>query len=165
MKVSWSSSGGGDYTLRFGTVGNNYWRGGSSGAVFDRNLYIQVKNVNLISKFTLTRAEFDDWILVQVNGHTVYVGPYGGDRLLLSGGRVQYCDTCFGGVDLSVSWVKNLNIDLRPYLIDGTNTIFMRTIVGGKGEGNIVMTVRQYCPLNCSVTYRNDCSNYESRAR
>ncbi len=38
-------------------------------------------------------------------------------------------------LELKTSWVIGTNIDLRPYLITGRNTIFMRTLVGGKGEG------------------------------
>lgn len=38
-------------------------------------------------------------------------------------------------LERETSWNIPTNIDLRPYLKDGDNEIFMRTIVGGDGEG------------------------------
>lgn len=38
-------------------------------------------------------------------------------------------------LERGTSWQFPLSIDLRPYLKSGTNEIFMRTIVGGEGEG------------------------------
>lgn len=40
------------------------------------------------------------------------------------------------------SWNISTDIDLRPYLKSGTNEIFMRTIVGGGGEGWIRVRTR-----------------------
>lgn len=228
MATSWFPDGAGNYILQFGTIADNYWRGW--GAVYDRNLSFDIRDVGLITRFALTRAAFDDWLMVKVNGNLVYVGPYGGDRLeiyspppvfqsssnrvcqqsyddwgtswtcydkptgwgwgyggysnltyfqsctTVSGGwncipadyrtgMVQYCATCFGSPELGTSWNFSLNIDLRPYLKNGSNTIFMRTIVAGGGEGAIQMTTRQMCPLQCSVSTRNDCAALEARAR
>lgn len=218
MAVSWFPDGAGNYILQFGTIADNYW--GGWGAVYDRTLTFDIRNVGLITRFALTRAAFDDWLMVKVNGTTVYVGPYGGDRLQIynapyqdmgygsqcyqdweSGwwycynqdrthigsfygwnacywsndryyckdtsldGMVQYGASSFGWPELSTSWNFGLNIDLRPYLKNGSNTIFMRTIVAGRGEGAIQLTTRQMCPLQCSVSTRNDCAALEERAR
>lgn len=107
-------------------------------------------NKDLYTKFTLAYAAFDDWLLVQINGHTVYVGPYGGDRLekvqrcsergdrgTVCDNYIQYGPNSFGGYELDTNWAFNLNVDLRPYLQAGQNTIFMRTLVAGNGEGAI----------------------------
>ncbi|WP_141056315.1 hypothetical protein [Tepidiphilus succinatimandens] len=221
MATSWFPSGGGNYILQFGTIADNYWRDG----VYDRTLTFTISDLNLITVFALTRVSFDDWLLVQVNGTTVYVGPKGGDRLLIyqpapvfesnnfnicqevynkhgnwacasigawygengsfdyyesctkvSGGwncipydsrtgMVQYCSNCFGYAELKTSWNFNLNIDLRPYLRNGSNTIFTRTIVGGSGENAIQITTRQKCPLQCSISTQNGCASLEARAQ
>jgi len=42
-----------------------------------------------------------------------------------------------GSPELSTSWRFNTYIDLRPYLRSGTNTIAMRTVTWGAGEGYI----------------------------
>lgn len=228
MATSWFPDGAGNYILQFGTIADNYW--GGWGAVYDRNLTFDIRDVGLITRFALTRAAFDDWLMVKVNGNLVYVGPRGGDRLeiyspppvfepsstrecqqyydewgsswicydkqsgwwwdgggysnqtsfqsctTVSGGwncipadyrtgMVQYCATCFSWPELSTSWNFGLNIDLRPYLKNGSNTIFMRTIVAGGGEGAIQLTTRQMCPLQCSVSTRNDCATLEARSQ
>jgi hypothetical protein len=67
--------------------------------------------------------------------------------------------------ELSTSWNFSLNIDLKPYVTNGPNTIFMRTIVAGAGEGAIQLTTRQKCPLNCSVSTNNQCATLEAMAQ
>ncbi|MDP2759777.1 MAG: hypothetical protein Q8O64_05140 [Sideroxyarcus sp.] len=223
MATTWLPDGAGNYILQFGTIADNYW--GGWGAAYDRNLTFEARDVNLITRFALTRAAYDDWLLVKINGTTVYVGPRGGDRLYvidtgapinasyctqndwggqwscyqnsLWGDGVQligtysYCqcngwDTCtwscnndgppgyvkygplpsqYSSPELSTSWNFTLDIDLRQYLKNGSNTIFMRTIVAGGGEGAIQITTRQKCPLNCSVSTNNQCATLEARSQ
>ncbi len=79
MATSFTPDGSGNYILQFGTIANNYW--GGWGAVYDRHLSFSLQDVKLITRFALTRAAFDDWLMVKVNGQLVYVGPRGGDRL------------------------------------------------------------------------------------
>jgi hypothetical protein len=176
MSTSFTSDGAGNFNLTFGTIADNYW--GGWGDIYDRNLNFQIKDLGLIKHFTLTRAAFDDWLLVKVNGATVYVGPFGGDRLQIvhytqydgEGGQwgaygVQICETCHPYYpELMTSWDFGLNIDLKPYLTTGANTIFMRTIVAGAGEGAIVISTRQYCPPFCSTSWLNQCSDLENKA-
>lgn len=178
MITKWFPDGAGNYILQFGTIADNYWCG--YGLVQDRTLTFTIQDVGLITRFSLTRAAFDDWIMVMVNGHLIGVGPYGGDRLdiveqcafVTEYGTcqyyrkyVQYCATCFGNPELGTSWNITGDLDLRPYLRNGTNTIFMRVIVAGCGEGAIQITTRQVCPLNCSVSTNNQCAALEARAR
>ena len=75
-------------------------------------------------------------------------------------GRVCYTDTACGGWELSTSWNINLDINIRPYLREGSNTIWMRTVVAGGGEGAIRMVTRQYCPPDCTDTWTDGCSGY-----
>lgn len=177
MSTSFTPDGAGNYILQFGTIADNYW--GGWGAVYDRTLNFEIKDVGLISKFALTRAAYDDWMMVQVNGVIVYVGPRGGDRLLMTqqcysdwegfeycSPVVQYCATCFSGPELRTNWNFGLNIDIKPHLRNGANTIFVRTIVAGNGEGAIQLTTRQLCPRNCSDQWDNSrCVGLEQRAQ
>lgn len=207
MAVKFDPDGQGNFILQFGTIDNDYWKGGV-GTVYDRSLKFEIRDAEKITRFALTRAAFDDWLLVKINDHQVYVGPKGGDRLEIytpepvqesqdtrtcyrqggwschdrpksSFGRneirnhvsyrdcsvvpggwrcepndarrglVRYCETCFSRAELSTSWNFNLNFDLKPYLRNGVNTIFMRTIVARGGEGAIQITTRQMCPVEC----------------
>jgi hypothetical protein len=176
MAVAWANDGDGNFVLTFGTIANDYWSG--FGAIFDRTLKFTVSNLQLISMFKLSRAAFDDWLKVELNGHVVYVGPKGGDRLevvqqQISCGhicygfetRVYYTEFNYGSPELKTSWNFYPDIDLKPYLVEGENTIKMRTVVAGHGEGAIVMKTRQYCPKVCTETWENQCSNFETRAQ
>jgi len=169
MATTWQNMGNGTWNLTFGTIADNYWSGW--GAIFDKTLYFNVSNKDKISFFTLVRAAFDDWILVRVNGTIVYAGPYGGDRLerVVSCNpdpefpfcitQVQYCATCYSSPELNTSWNFSLNIDLKPYLVNGANKIETRTIVAGNGESAIVIATRQYC--ECTKTWVNGCAPYQ----
>lgn len=222
MATSLTPDGSGNYILQFGTIANNYWSGW--GAVYDRHLSFSLQDVKLITRFALTRAAFDDWLMVKVNDQLVYIGPHGGDRLEIyspapvleaagqrscttyrdeagsgwqcadaeSGGNivsypsctavagggwnctpsdersglVRYCETCFSSPELKTSWNLELDIDLRPHLRNGSNQIFMRTIVAGRGEGAVQITTRQLCPRSCRDQWDNSqCAALEQRAR
>lgn len=172
MRVWFGPSGGGSYTLEFGTFADNYWGGYAS--VFDRSLQFNIANRDGVTQFRLINASFDDWILVAVNGHTVYVGPYGGDRLEVvkrGGGRngsttqIQYAANSFGNPELDTDWKRSLDIDIRPYLVTGGNSIFMRTIVTDRGEGAIRIDARMACPRNCTDSWNDQCAALQERSR
>ena len=184
MRVYFGPVGGGTFALEFGTFADNYWYGSRYyGAQYDRTLSFNIRDVNLITRFHIVHAGFDDWLLVKVNGVTVYVGPYGGDRLELvnrcqpsyddygynscgySYPQVQYCATCFGQPELSTSWSIGLNIDIRRHLRNGYNSIYTRTIVAGGGESAIRINARMACPIVCSEYWDNQCRSFEERSR
>lgn len=154
MSYRFWGCGDGNYCMDFGTIGDNYWRGG----MYDRTLGFDIRGIEDITKFALTYASFDDWLLVKVNGHLIYVGPYGGDRLEPCARGVCFNgDGAWGGWELKTSWSVGLNIDIRPYLKEGRNEIYTRTMVGGKGESFVRFTARSYCP--CSEFWQDDCAS------
>nr|MBS0019750.1 conjugal transfer protein TraN [Gammaproteobacteria bacterium] len=120
-----------------------------------------------IAAFRLIQAGFDDWIRIVLNGHPVYIGPYGGDRLEVervgrAGQRVRYTGAAHGPCELGTSWVKNLDIDLKPYLRSGENTLDLRVIVSGNGEGWLTLHATQYCGCQWAEHWRNDCGALEA---
>ena len=160
--------------LTIGTISDNYWSGYC--AVFDRSTTFTIEDIGKIQDFTLIQAGFDDWIRVAVNGTLVYVGPYGGDRLEVDlydpwgdGStffkRVRYGPTSYGGCELSTSWNRSLNVDIKPYLRTGLNTIDMRVIVAGGGEGWMKFKATQYCDCEWSETWESTCGALEERAQ
>lgn len=161
--------GNGNWHLSFGTIGDDYWNGGY-GTLFDRTLNVEIENVESLTQFTLNRVDFDDWLLLSVNGHIVYVGPFGGDRLELVenpyssiGSRwlyVQYNATQSARVERTTSHSVGLNIDLRPFLHNGVNTIFSRTAVGGGGEMYSQFLVRAKCEPECNYNWVSNCSGF-----
>ena len=206
--------------LLVGTIANDYWGTG----VYDRTTVFSVKNKADIQSFVLNHAWFDDWLWVKLNGHTVYVGPYGGDRLdtdvyqerctdsegwcwgqptrpgswLAANGyskygssyrkqvqqctssewgqycynvwtywdpvsKVCYTDSACSYWELSTSWNKALNVNLLPYLNEGSNTLWMRTVVAGGGEAAINIEARQWG--NCTTwqeSWTNTCGSLAS---
>ncbi|MFA7606533.1 MAG: conjugal transfer protein TraN [Rhodocyclaceae bacterium] len=153
--------------LTIGTISDDYWRGYC--AVFDRSTTFTIEDINKVQEFTLIQAGFDDWISVMVNGALVYVGPYGDDRLeVVTGDRfqyVQYGASNYGGCELSTSWNRPLNVDIKPYLRTGLNTIDMRVIVAGGGEGWMRFRATQYCDCQWSETWESTCGALEQQAR
>lgn len=177
MYASWYQSGDGDYFLQFGTIGDNYWC--SDGGVFDRNLTFTIKDASLVNKFVVDHAWFDDWLWVTVNGHDIY-GSYIdlGEQTIAQtctdeNGESYDCSYTIWGVrdkdgvvigqpERSTSWNLDAWNDGLLFLQEGTNTIFVRTIVSGCGESAIRIRTRQYCP--CQVTWDNGCAMAEQAA-
>ena len=160
-----------DYTypiLTLGTIANNIW--GGSCAIYDRSTTFTIEDIDKVAEFTLIQAGFDDWIRITVNGTVVRVGPYGGDRLevvdreVFSGftvKQVQYSETQFGNCELSTSWNQSLDIDIKPYLRTGQNTIDMRVVVAGGGEGWMKFRATQYCDCIWSERWVSTCDSLE----
>ncbi|MGQ0699413.1 MAG: conjugal transfer protein TraN [Panacagrimonas sp.] len=144
-------------TLTLGTIADNYWSG--SCGVFDRSTSFNIDDVAMVKEFRLFEVGFDDWQLIEVNGNLIAVGPYGGDRLEVEGGRVRYTDTQTGACELNRSRRYGVNVDIRSYLRTGTNTIRMKVIVSGSGEGFMRFTVKRYCdcPDQGTDTYETSC--------
>ncbi|MDH5179522.1 MAG: conjugal transfer protein TraN [Gammaproteobacteria bacterium] len=152
--------------LTLGASGDNIWSGWC--AIYDRRTTFTIEDINKVKEFTLIQAGFDDWIRISVNGSVVYVGPYGGDRLLVNRDLsffpvVEYGDGFYGSCELRTNWVKNLNIDIKPYLRTGTNTIDMRVVVAGFGEGWMKFRASQYCDCEWSETWQSNCADLETQ--
>ena len=158
--------------LTLGTPGDHYWTGYC--AVFDQSASFTIADMAEVQEFTLVQAHFDDWIRIQVNGTVVYVGPYGGDRLevvsstpgtSLLAQEVQYGASSYGSCELDTTWDETLNVDIKPYLHTGLNTIDMRVIVGGTGEGWVKFKVSQNCACQWSDTWTGTCSSLDQQAQ
>ena len=137
-----------DYSiLEFGTFADNYWVGNPE--TFDRKLEFFVENPELVSEFNLVQAVYDDWIAIAVNGRSVYYGPYTGTMTKLvvdlNTKLVQYADGLSSRAELSTNWNKTLDINIKPYLISGKNTITVRTVVAGAGESFMKFKYKTAC--------------------
>ena len=141
---------------------------------------LHVANVDLLTDFHLTYVLSDNWVGLEINGvhvatHSRGIGglylPPQTDRLEhfwlpatpsnLS--RVRICETCVhptepGGGALSSSH----NIDMRPYLREGLNTIVMYVVNGvDVGYGEVRFRVQQNCPLTCTSEWdRGACAAF-----
>lgn len=143
----------------------NYWDG--SCLVVDRYVNFTVENLNLIEYFALNRAVYDDHILVDLNGHTVYVSK-GGQKLELTkvkkkvGFQTKYVTVVDYGnrtmdCELSTIWNDKLSINLTPYLQQGNNTLHMRVIVSGSGQGSMEFFLQNKCCVRFNETVEQQC--------
>ena len=146
--------------LTIGNIADNEWQGTCT--TIDRDTEFTLKNIASISEFRLIQAGFDDFIQIKINGHIVFVGPHGGTKLEVVNnwsGQVVSTGIAEHGCEQDTNWVQGLNIDLKPYLIEGRNTISMRVIVSGKGEGWIRIAAQQHCCNTWHEDWVNDCQN------
>ncbi len=81
-------------------------------------LSFDVPNLNNIVNFRLLDLSYDDWMLIRVNGTTLYDDDGVGERD--GGARSQS------------------NIDLRHLLVEGRNSIYVKVTVGGCGHGYVL---------------------------
>lgn len=174
MQISFvKDSGANTHTLIFGSIGDNYFRDNQ----YDREMRVNIKNLKNLSTFTLKRVEYDDWLVVKVNDKIVYSSYknqliYRGNyEIYRSNGNPITRKAVFdaagnriGWPERKTSWIKDLNIDIRPYLREGQNVIWTRTIVGGGGESASIFSVHQYCEPVCMESWVNGCIEYERRA-
>ena len=136
---------------------------------------LNIKNPEKLTLFTLSRVEYDDWLIVKVNDKIVY-SSYNDQMFAVDYtaeddmGR-RYAPvrneegTRLGYAERGESWRRNLNIDIRPYLHQGKNIIWTRTVVGGGGENAIFFNVQQYCDPVCHDRWENSCLEYEQRVK
>lgn len=66
-----------------GTIADNYW--GGSYYPYDRNVYFNVDDPSGLQEAAIVELGFDDWLLLSVNGTTIYVGAHGGNTLESAG--------------------------------------------------------------------------------
>ena len=145
--------------LTIGTIADNYWGGNCQ--LYDKNTTFKLKNINLIKDFTIFNVGFDDYMEIIVNGHSVYAGPDGGSNLQVVKRAKKhefFGQVFFGKESLVVSnghsdhscerdtnWNLPANLNLIPYLKEGENSIRIKVIVSGHGEGWLKIRAKQNC--------------------
>ena len=133
--------------LTVGTIADNYWSGRCE--EFNRSTTFRVKDKERIKEFRIVGVGYDDYMQIKVNGQQVYNGPKGGNKLVIKNKGWFGADVDTGkgvyGCELNTDWNFKVNIDLKPYLREGLNTIDVKVIVSGKGEGWMDIIASQYC--------------------
>jgi len=148
--------------LTIGTIADNYW--GGHCAIYDRTTTFKITNKDKIKDFFLFKVGFDDYMQIILNGHLIYIGPDGGNKLEVTtvGSRFwkhQVVDNGSGhhACERGVSWTREPNIDLRPYLKEGENILKTRVIVAGAGEGWMQIRAKQNCCSKWEIKREEKC--------
>lgn len=147
--------------LTIGTIADNYW--GGYCAVYDRTTSFKITRREKIKEFNLFKVGFDDYMSIHINDHLIYVGPDGGNKLEVgtkgkfkrkfvdNGNRHHACER-------NTNWVRDTNIDLKPYLREGENTLRTKVIVAGAGEGWLQIRAKQNCCVNWDIKRETKCN-------
>jgi hypothetical protein len=171
--------GNGNYDFGFGTPGNNYLPEGDYISTFA----FEMVDAPKIKEFTLLSVTYDDYLWIKLNDRNVFVGPYGGAGFgeCISGYTILNYDFESGtydftpvyGVDtfdgqcrpreLDTDQSVVLNLDLKPFLKSGLNTMWVKTVVGGVGDAYIKMRSRHECQQSCADRWSSGCVGLESR--
>lgn len=156
---------------RFGTVGNDYWPTG----YYSRTFTLDIIDAADVKKFRLYHLGFDDLIAVSINGVWVYSDYAGGFYHPAEDKWGIDQDACGRYVDDNcVEWVKQLlpywerrtswdydvNVNMIPYLRNGSNIIRIDTGVVGGGEGWAFFEISAW-KMKCTTRTINECTQYE----
>jgi hypothetical protein len=137
--------------ITIGSIRDNEWGGRCD--IIDRTTTFRAKNIEKIQEFRIIKVGFDDYLQIKVNGRVVYVGPDGGSKLEVVIGKGWYGQPekqVFNGInnqacERNTNWVRGVNVDIKPYLVEGNNTIDIRVIVYGWGEGWLQIKAKAQC--------------------
>jgi hypothetical protein len=139
--------------LTIGTDGDNYL--GGTCATHERTVVFSMDQVHLVTHFHLIHVKFDDYLQLTLNGHIFYVGPDGGSNLEVKTINVfpGRATRVFNGhkyypCERGTNWDRQVNVDLRKFLVEGKNTLNMRIIVSGNGEGWLKIKAMKQCCAN-----------------
>lgn len=79
---------------------------------------------------------------------------------------IQYRITYFSGPGPPTGWNSGLNINVKPYLKNGSSTVFMQVVAVGGREGAIQPVARQLCSYDCYDQWdSSQCTLLEQRAQ
>ena len=160
----------GSYSFTFDgydlTIRNNVT---AKNSVTTASFTFTVASLDLIKQFTLTGIESDNWVGLTVNG--TYIGThtrlFGGfatwsDRLVMEGGQVRYSDTGYHAPETGGGFYSAMDIDIKPHLQNGENTIVMNVVNGGgPGMGAAYFKATQKCPAICEMNWVDYCGGHE----
>ena len=145
-------------TLPRGSSGHDFWFGakndfrGGSCKFYYTYIRFYVSDLNTVPEFIATELEYDDWLDVWMNGHLMFRGI----------GSMQ--DTSLNGT-YDCEWGSNFkatNVDLKPRLKVGWNTIQLTTLVHGGGSAYIKIRARRIHGCNQTSSYSYICPTGET---
>lgn len=156
------SCGSGCIDIVLGTVGDNYWHGGSCG-LFEHQVNFWVEQPDRILSATLKQAKFDDHI--QISSNDTYIWSHEAAWTELSATSYPPSTIWAGGnphCERSTSWHVYPNIDFTDAIkVHGPHNFSIRVAVSGGGEGYAYarLMVDESCQLQPD-SIQDTCSAY-----
>jgi hypothetical protein len=133
------------------------WSGNiREGKAYDYRVEFDIDRVDSVHSFKAVKINYDDFILIKLNGHIIYAGPFGGDKLEVlnqtAENRAFIGRTFWGknryrywyerlvstgnGIYNAEQWIwrrNNVDLELKSYLNTGKNIMDIRIVVAGGG--------------------------------
>ena len=132
--------------LYLGTINKVYDR--KRCHLMDKNINFTIKDRNAVKEFRVTNIQYSDWIRISVNGVQAY-NSMGGDGPYWMEGSGQWTTVHSGRASRTCNtkefYSVNPNVDLVPYLRDGSNTIRVELLFGNSGRLYVQLRATQYC--------------------
>jgi hypothetical protein len=134
---------------------------------YDRVTTFNIADLNKIREFKLVEEWADDYLQVKINDQIVF-SNLDGDKLEVrdmtvltrlkavhNGIKEFLCER--NDYPNENNYYFNKEIDLKPYLKEGQNEIFMRTIIGAQGKAWIKIKAKQDCCVKWSESWKENC--------
>lgn len=158
---------GADGMLPGGSNGDTFWYGNptannrSGNCVwFENTIKFYVSDKNAIPEFILQQVAYDDWLTVSINGHVAFTGIGGMTWVGFNNSPVSGTYPCeHKGIR-----TYDINVDAKPKLVLGWNTIYIRNLVGVGGSAYLKFRLRRIHVCNTSESISYTCPSGESQA-
>jgi hypothetical protein len=145
-------------------VGTPFWKPNICSIDSSKYTTFTVKNLEKVQSVILERILFDDYVMVKINDKLVYHGPDsepGEDRIeLVVPGRWGVITTNGKNkksCERSTNWDRRPNIDLKPFLKEGDNTISITIATAGHGNAQLWIKTTQHCCKAWEVIRETKC--------
>lgn len=159
----------GDVGMYWGSSGHTFWYGNANSnnrsgncTWYENTIRFYVSDVNTIPEFVLEQVKYDDWMFVWVNGHAGFQGVGG---------------STYAGFDLGWKFPDNytceqrgirtfnINVDAKPKLRRGWNSILIRHLVGGGGNAYLKFRIHRVKGCNQTSSYSYVCPTGETHTK
>ena len=128
-----------------------------------KTLIVNISNIDDVLSFKIDNAQYDDFLMIKVNGYVAGIGPYPGDNILLSSWNPYgIVDVYNNGQTTEYACEQNRrgyladNIDIKQYLTNGQNTIEVTLFMKGGGMMGVNFSIN-----GSGISCENDeCTQY-----
>ncbi len=128
--------------------------------IMDKKVTFRIKDKGAVKEFRITNIQYSDWIRVSVNGVQAY-NTMGGNGDFWKEGSSQWTTLHSGSARRTCNTKEfyniSPNVDLKPYLREGHNTMRIELAFGNSGRLYLKLKASQYCCRNFNDKWEKRC--------
>lgn len=125
---------------------------GSNCSGYESYVTFNIEDARYIGQAVLDYMGWDDAVYVSINGTAIFMGR-GNSTGIDPRGPVSR----FNGCEYSVWAARDTNVDIKPYLKNGTNTLYIWNRVGGGGGVSASLKLTRFKKCNVADTFSETC--------